>query len=157
MIGLCARCCAKVESCMRPGTAEWVAKAQADFASMRRETSVDQSPNYDVICLLAQQCVEKYLKALLCEEGIAFPKTHDLNKLAALLPIFSSCRPGFAPMLARMVGYSVGTISLARAAKAALDGYTALQHHIGMSTAQLLERRNTFDQLNGFEYIGEEA
>ena len=65
---------------MRPETAEWVAKAEADFASMRRETSVDQSPNYDLICFLAQQCVEKYLKALLCEEGIAFPKTHDLNK-----------------------------------------------------------------------------
>jgi len=92
---------------MRPETAEWVAKAEADFASMRRETSVDQSPNYDLICFLAQQCVEKYLKALLCEEGIAFPKTHDLNKLAALLPIFSSCRPGFAPMLARLDRYSV--------------------------------------------------
>jgi HEPN domain len=47
---------------MRPERAEWVAKAEADFASMQRENSVVQSPNYDLICFLAQQCVEKYLK-----------------------------------------------------------------------------------------------
>jgi HEPN domain-containing protein len=92
---------------MRPETAEWVAKAEADFASMQRENSVVQSPNYDLICFLAQQCVEKYLKGLLCEQTISFPKTHDLNKLAALLPASSSCPQKFAPMLARLDRYSV--------------------------------------------------
>ncbi|MBI2878037.1 MAG: DUF433 domain-containing protein, partial [Candidatus Tectomicrobia bacterium] len=33
-----------------------------------------------------QQCVEKYLKALLVLQGIDFPKTHDLEKLVSLLP-----------------------------------------------------------------------
>jgi HEPN domain-containing protein len=92
---------------MRPETAEWIAKAEADFASMNRETGMVQSPNYDLICFLAQQCAEKYLKGLLCEQNIAFPKTHDLNKLAALLPASSSCPPDFAPMLARLDRYSV--------------------------------------------------
>ncbi len=30
------------------------------------------------VCFRAQQCVEKYLKALLTYLGISFPKTHDL-------------------------------------------------------------------------------
>lgn len=92
---------------MRPETDEWIAKAEADFSSMTREASVMQSPNYDLLCFLGQQCAEKYLKGLLCEQGIPFPKTHDLNKLAALLPHPSSCPEKFAPALARLDRYSV--------------------------------------------------
>jgi HEPN domain-containing protein len=66
---------------MRPETAEWVAKAEADFASMQRENSVVQSPNYDLICFLAQQCVEKYLKGLLCEQTISFPRSARNRRL----------------------------------------------------------------------------
>src|SRR3989442_2710296 len=40
-----------------------------------------------------------------------------------------------------------GTIGVARAAKAAPDGYTVLLHHIGMSTAPALYRTLTFDPL----------
>lgn len=92
---------------MRPETGEWASKAEADFVSMQREASVAQSPNYDLVCFLAQQSAEKYLKGLLCEEGIVFPKTHDLNKLAALLPAARRCPDGFAAILARLDRYSV--------------------------------------------------
>jgi len=47
-----------------------------------------------------------------------------------------------------------GTIAVARAAKAAPDGYTVLLHHIGMSTAPSLYRTLSFDPLKDFEYIG---
>ena len=50
-----------------------------------------------------------------------------------------------------------GTIAVARAAKAAPDGYTVLLHHIGMSTAPALYRTLSFDPLKDFEYIGEVA
>jgi tripartite-type tricarboxylate transporter receptor subunit TctC len=50
-----------------------------------------------------------------------------------------------------------GTIAVARAAKAAPDGYTVLLHHIGMSTAPSLYRTLAFDPLKDFEYIGEVA
>ena len=40
---------------------------------------------YDVICFLAQQCVEKYLKAWLQEVDILFSKTHDLETLLDLI------------------------------------------------------------------------
>lgn len=92
---------------MQPETGEWVAKAEADFISMTREAAVAQSHNYDLICFLAQQCAEKYLKGLLSEQAIPFPKTHDLNKLAALLPPSASCPAEFAPILARLDRYSI--------------------------------------------------
>ncbi|MHC4168377.1 MAG: HEPN domain-containing protein [Planctomycetota bacterium] len=66
---------------MKPMTAEWVAKAEGDFAVMERECLVIQNPNYDGICFHAQQCAEKYLKARLCETGVAFGKVHDLAAL----------------------------------------------------------------------------
>ena len=92
---------------MRPETGEWLSKAEADFSSMRREAGVAQSPNYDLVCFLAQQSVEKYLKGWLCEEGVAFPKTHDLNKLATLLPAARSCPDNFTAILARLDRYAV--------------------------------------------------
>jgi len=66
---------------MKPITAEWVAKAEGDFAMMERECQVEKDPNYDGICFLGQQCAEKYLKARLCEADIAFSKIHDLVAL----------------------------------------------------------------------------
>jgi len=66
---------------MKPIAAEWVAKAEGDFAMMQRECQVRENPNYDGICFHAQQCAEKYLKARLCEADISFSKIHDLVAL----------------------------------------------------------------------------
>ena len=66
---------------MKPIAAEWVAKAEGDFAMMERECQVQKDPNYDGICFHAQQCAEKYLKARLCEASVSFSKIHDLVAL----------------------------------------------------------------------------
>jgi HEPN domain-containing protein len=66
---------------MKPTTAEWVAKAEDDYAVMERESRVVVHPSYDAACFHAQQCAEKYLKARLCEADAAFGKTHDLVAL----------------------------------------------------------------------------
>lgn len=50
---------------MKPLAREWVNKAEGDFATAAREMRARKSPNYDAACFHAQQCVEKYLKALL--------------------------------------------------------------------------------------------
>jgi HEPN domain-containing protein len=70
---------------MLPLTAEWVAKAEADFATATRELRARRAPNYDAACFHAQQCAEKYLKARLQEASIAVPRTHDLVTLVQLL------------------------------------------------------------------------
>ena len=53
---------------MKPLTAEWVSKAEGDFATMERESRVADSPNLEGLCFHAQQCAEKYLKARLCSD-----------------------------------------------------------------------------------------
>jgi len=81
---------------MKSITAEWIAKAEGDFATAQRELNAIQHANYDAVCFHAQQCAEKYLKGFLQETNIAFPKTHDLADLLALTlsvePSWSSLR-----------------------------------------------------------------
>jgi HEPN domain-containing protein len=38
-----------------------------------------------VVVFHCQQAGEKYLKAVLCEEGMLIPRTHDLNQLRVML------------------------------------------------------------------------
>ena len=66
---------------MKPMTAEWVSKAEGDFAVLERECRARKNPCYDGACFHAQQCAEKYLKARLCEAGIGASKIHDLVAL----------------------------------------------------------------------------
>ena len=61
-------------------TAEWVEKAEGDFAMLMRSRGTE-NPSYDGACFHAQQCAEKYLKARLCEAEIEFAKIHDLVAL----------------------------------------------------------------------------
>lgn len=70
---------------MQPLTTEWIAKADGDFASANRELRARKAPNYDSACFHAQQCAEKYLKALLQESDVRFPRTHDLEILLDML------------------------------------------------------------------------
>jgi HEPN domain-containing protein len=56
----------------------------------------------DIVCFHLQQCVEKYLKARLEEEGLGFPRTHDLERLLDLAvrvePIWASLRPAMTAL-----------------------------------------------------------
>jgi HEPN domain-containing protein len=72
---------------MKPLTHEWVEKAEDDYRVARRERQAKPSV-HSAVCFHAQQCVEKYLKALLQEYEIAFSRTHDLEALMKLgLPV----------------------------------------------------------------------
>lgn len=72
---------------MKPLTSEWVEKAEGDFATANREIRVRKSPNLDAVCFKTQQCVEKYLKALLQELDLPVGKTHHLVSLLDLVLI----------------------------------------------------------------------
>ncbi|MEK7409399.1 MAG: HEPN domain-containing protein [Acidobacteriota bacterium] len=65
---------------------QWVRKAEHDLEAARRIMAVDEGCPYDTACFHCQQAVEKYLKAFLTLLGIQAPRTHDLDKLAALVP-----------------------------------------------------------------------
>ncbi len=61
----------------------WVDRAEEDYllarSSLRRKAPLTYGA-----CFHAQQCAEKYLKALLVARGQPFPKIHDLVALADL-------------------------------------------------------------------------
>ena len=82
---------------MKPLTKEWVDKAEGDYKVTADESRTEE-PVWDAACFHAQQCSEKYLKAWLIEQGIAFPKTHYLAALAksclASLPEISTMMEG---------------------------------------------------------------
>ena len=65
---------------------EWVRKAENDLRTAVHTLEMEDDCPTDTVCFHAQQCVEKYLKAFLIFEEIDFPKTHDIGKIAALLP-----------------------------------------------------------------------
>ena len=61
----------------------WVARAEEDClvatSALRRKRPLTVTS-----CFHAQQCAEKYLKAILLAKGRSFPKTHDLRLLNTL-------------------------------------------------------------------------
>ena len=88
-------------------TREWIDKAEGDFATASGEIRVQKFPNYDAVCFHAQQCAEKYLKALLQESEIPFGKTHHL---VALLEILLKAEPSWEllrPQMQSLNAYSV--------------------------------------------------
>lgn len=63
---------------------EWIQKAEGDFISAWREYRARKLPNYDAAGFHAQQCIEKYLKAILQMNEVRFEKIHDLLALMEL-------------------------------------------------------------------------
>ena len=64
----------------------WVQKADSDLKTAALVLQAGDDAPADAVAFHAQQCAEKYLKALLACEGIDFPKTHDIGQLILLLP-----------------------------------------------------------------------
>ena len=61
----------------------WVARAEEDYALAQSALRRKKPLIYGAV-FHAQQCAEKYLKALLVARGQVFPKTHDLAALSDL-------------------------------------------------------------------------
>lgn len=84
---------------MKTETQEWIDKGEGDRKVAQREMQAADLV-WDVVCFLAQQCAEKYMKGFLEEHIITFPKTHDLLVLLSssggLLPGLDSLKPHLA-------------------------------------------------------------
>jgi len=66
-------------------TLEWVDKAEDDFSAAGVLLRVRKRPLHDAVCFHAQQCAEKYLKAVLQENDSPIPKIHHLPELLSLV------------------------------------------------------------------------
>jgi len=68
---------------MKPQVKEWVQKAEEDWQAARK-LGRGRKPLYNLVCFHAQQCAEKYLKAVLEQKTSPIPRTHDLVALIEL-------------------------------------------------------------------------
>ena len=76
---------------MNPLTREWIEKAEGDFATAGRELRARKNPNYEAACFHAQQCAEKYLKAILQEQSITLLR-NDQNQAVSGTKLKPSAR-----------------------------------------------------------------
>ncbi len=86
----------------------WANRAEEDF-ELARSSLQRKKPFTASACFHAQQCAEKYMKALLISKGADFPKTHDLlmlNNLCSNAGIFLEINPKY---LNTLTDYAVRT------------------------------------------------
>lgn len=90
----------------RSGEAErWLRFAAEDLAVAERLAKDDLRASRHR-CWLAQQAVEKAIKAALILDGVSFPFRHDLDVLRNLLPVRWALREAF-PDLAELTEWAV--------------------------------------------------
>lgn len=91
---------------MTPEAEAWIEVAEID-----RELAIRASGPPRVIsigvCFHAQQCVEKYLKAVLAESGRPIPRTHDVGALVRLIVDLVPDQSGWEEELRALGPYAV--------------------------------------------------
>ena len=65
---------------------QWVERAEEDLVNAEHTLTLEENCPVGTVCFHAQQCAEKYLKALLTLHAVPFPKTHDLPELLTKVP-----------------------------------------------------------------------
>lgn len=74
---------------------QWAQKAENDLTNAAHTLRLGKACPTDTVCFHAQQCVEKYLKALLVFEGKDISRTHHVSALMDWLP--ANIRPDLSP------------------------------------------------------------
>jgi HEPN domain-containing protein len=68
------------ETVLRELVIQWLQKADQDFAAAAH--LVSQADRFrEIVAFHCQQAAEKYLKAVLVQRRVEFPKTHDIRRL----------------------------------------------------------------------------
>ncbi|MEI7989561.1 MAG: HEPN domain-containing protein [Chloroflexota bacterium] len=84
----------------------WIERAEEDY-TLARTSLQRKKPLLNGAVFHAQQCVEKYLKALLVFHQLPFPKTHDLAALGDLCLQIGVIVPINEDSLQRLSAYAV--------------------------------------------------
>ncbi|MBF0507041.1 MAG: HEPN domain-containing protein [Nitrospirae bacterium] len=119
----------------RADVLEWINKAEQDYETAEVMARRRKSPVPDIVGFHAQQCVEKYLKALLVMKKIEFPKTHDLIELLEITLAKEPFLEVFRPDLRLLNPFSVqfrypGESALIEDAKMALKAMRRLRRFL---------------------------
>lgn len=92
---------------MKSVTREWIKKAEGDYQTAGLLLRARKHPNYDASCFHAQQCAEKYMKAVLEEELAPFVHSHDLSALLDRLTDVNPFWEALRPAATVLTGYAV--------------------------------------------------
>jgi HEPN domain-containing protein len=65
---------------------EWADKADNDLKNAEHTLTMGAACPTDTVCFHAQQCLEKYLKALLTLLGSEVPRIHEIAELVERIP-----------------------------------------------------------------------
>ncbi len=60
---------------------KWVEKAEEDYKNAEYILTLEEDCPVSTVCFHSQQCIEKYLKALLICHSLVVPRSHDLVEL----------------------------------------------------------------------------
>jgi len=85
---------------------EWVSKAEEDYFTVEVLTRQRKKRVHNSVCFHAQQCAEKYLKALLVSYKVPVRKTHDLGDLADALQSYEPTITLIADLLDGLTPYA---------------------------------------------------
>ena len=105
---------------------EWVEKAEEDFHVALSLGRARRYSAYNAVCFHAQQCVEKYLKAILEKQATVVHKIHALpvllDQCAVAHPALLSLRPDMVRLSVYAVGFRYpGESATAEDAKIAIS------------------------------------
>jgi len=123
---------------MKAETREWVRYVEEDIdvaTSLFRRRKKGAANSIGLHC---QQCVEKYLKARMVEDGIAVIKTHDLQVLLNRLVVTQPLWAAFNPALGDLTSYAVkfrypGHVATRTDARAALEACRSIHAEVRVS------------------------
>lgn len=83
-------------------------KADADLALVEHALALEDKPiEVDIIFFHLQQAVEKYLKALVCYNGVHFEKIHNIDKIIDICRINSIELPDYIDIFIELNPYGV--------------------------------------------------
>jgi len=83
-------------------------KADADLALVQHVLVLEDKPiDNDIIFFHLQQAVEKYLKALICYNGIHFEKIHDIDKIISVCRSNLIALPDYIDVFIELNSYAV--------------------------------------------------
>lgn len=142
---------------------EWVEKAEEDFRVALSLHRLRRDPPHNAVCFHAQQCVEKYLKAILEKQGSVIRKIHALpvllDQCAEAHPLLTAMRPDMVRLSVYAVEFRYpgesATVEDAKAAVAIMNKARAdLRRALGLggpgglgTSGKISKRRKPNDRL----------
>lgn len=105
---------------------EWIEKAEEDYLVALTLRRLRRHPPHNAVCFHAQQCIEKYLKAILEKHGAIIRKIHALPILLDQCAEVHPMLLGMRPDMVRLSEYAVefrypGESAAAKDAKVAVS------------------------------------